>query len=128
MESHKDILQRQPVWIALSEFYLDTELDEHDLKRIAQVFKASGLDLQSIKDIDKQEVFPVLQYNLLWVAGIWDGFDPAFLTEACTKMYFKRNTWWHKSWISIWNRLFYWMRKGYWKEVELYYNQSVTSL
>lgn len=53
MESHKDILQRQPVWIALSEFYLDTELDEHNLKR---------------------------------------------------------------------------MRKGYWKEVELYYNQSVTSL
>lgn len=124
MEFSKDILQRQPIWIALSEFYLDTELDEHDLKRIAQVFKASGLNLQAVKDIDRYEVFPVLQSNLFRVAGNWSGFDPVLLTEACTKRYLKRNSWWHKSRTSVWNRLFYRMRKGYWDEIELYYNQS----
>jgi len=126
MEFNKDIAQRQPVWIALSEFYLDTELDEHDLKRIAQVFKASGLDLQAVKDIDKQEVFPVLQTNLFRTAGTWASFDLVFLTEACRKMYLKRNTWWHKGRTLIWNRLFYPMRRDYWEKVELYYNQSVS--
>ncbi|NUO00493.1 MAG: hypothetical protein HUU01_07755, partial [Saprospiraceae bacterium] len=93
MESSSVILQRQPVWIALSEFYLDTGLDEHDLKRIAQVFKASGLDFGTVKDIDKLEVFPVLQSNLFHTAGTWGGFDPDLLTEACLKMYQKRNMW-----------------------------------
>ena len=31
--SPKEVEKRKPVWITMSEFYLDTELDENDLKR-----------------------------------------------------------------------------------------------
>jgi hypothetical protein len=37
-----EIERRKPVWAALSELWLDAELDEDDLQRIAGVMKRSG--------------------------------------------------------------------------------------
>jgi hypothetical protein len=37
-----EIERRKPVWAALSELWLDTELAEDDLRRIAGVMEASG--------------------------------------------------------------------------------------
>ncbi|ELR69601.1 hypothetical protein C900_04826 [Fulvivirga imtechensis AK7] len=109
---------RSQIWLAISEFYLDTELQDRDYEWIFSVFKASDLSLKELKRIDLYEVFPTLQANLLTVAGEWAGFDEKWLGEVCTSNWKKRNSiifrwrvWW-------WSRLHYWMRKGHWKRME----------
>ena len=70
-----NLMERKPIWVALSAFYLDTELHRTDFKHIATVIYKSPYNLDEVKTINKYEVFPVLQLNLLSVAGIWTGFN-----------------------------------------------------
>ena len=114
---------RKLIWITLSEFYLDTELTQEDLDRIAKIFARSGLGLQEIKDIDRFEVFPLLQKNLLSAAGLWAGFDEKWLIEGCERGYRKRENTFYKINCIFWHKLFYWMRKDYWKAIELIQKQ-----
>ena len=116
---NSDIDKRKPVWAALSEFYLDTELMDEDHKRIAQVFRNSGFDLQAIKDMDTYEVFPLLQPNLLSVAGEWGMFDQEWLFSECQKNFKKRNSWFYQIKTKFYNNRFYWMRKDHWDKIEL---------
>ena len=59
-----EIVRKRPVWLALSEFWLDTELQSEDLKRIAVVLKVSGYDPNDIERIYKFEVAPVVLRNI----------------------------------------------------------------
>ncbi len=111
------IAERIPVWLALSEFYLDTELQEADFEHIATVIKRSPYTLAEAKQIDKYELFPVLQANLLSVAGVWDGFDEDWLIEAATKQA-KRPTWAKQIAVTPFHRLFRWMTADYWQQLE----------
>ncbi|MGI4736757.1 MAG: DUF7079 family protein [Janthinobacterium lividum] len=81
----RELARRKPVWLALSEFYLDTELQPADLQRIRAVFDQSGYSEQEIRQIDYDEVGPTLYANLLSVAGEWLGFDEATLLAAFAK-------------------------------------------
>lgn len=81
--------RRKKIWIELSEFYLDTELASEDFDRISNTFLKSELE-SDIKKIDLIEVFPLLQPNLLSVAGVWAGFDEEWLLSECTKRYNRR--------------------------------------
>ncbi|MEI7732535.1 MAG: hypothetical protein WCO56_23390 [Verrucomicrobiota bacterium] len=75
--------RRKPVWKAFSEFWLDTELQDEDLQRIANIAAASGYTVAELRDIYLYEVAPVVSPNLLTVAGEWAGFDEEWLcTEA----------------------------------------------
>lgn len=117
---------RKEVWIAISEFYLDTELQETDYQWIYNVFKTSGLSLKTLKSIDMYEVFPTLQANLNSVAGEWAGFDEKWLVEVCTRNYRKRNNLIFRI-VTRWrNRLSYWMRKDHWVKMEELYAKSGT--
>lgn len=80
-----ELARRKPVWLALSEFYLDTELQPADFRRIRTVFDQSRYSAQEIRQIDYEEVGPVLVGNLLSVAGEWAGFDEAALLAAVSK-------------------------------------------
>lgn len=71
--------RRKPVWLALSELYLDTELDDDDLKRIALILFQSSYSTEELKDILYYEVAPIVRGNLWTVAGIWSGFDEDWL-------------------------------------------------
>ncbi|GEO23520.1 DUF7079 family protein [Cyclobacterium qasimii] len=113
-----DIANRKPIWEALSKFYLDTELQEEDFKEICKTFHKSPYDLEEIMDIDRYEVFPVLQMNLLSVAGEWEGFDKDWLFSKCQKNYKKRTSRLFKFWYRANNRLWYWMKKDYWERVK----------
>jgi hypothetical protein len=84
MGNDKIIEERKPVWIALSNLYLDTELQENDYKYMAEVFYKSPYSLDEIGLINKYEVRPVLMPNLLSVAGEWAGFDKDWLTQSIT--------------------------------------------
>lgn len=72
---------RLPVWEALSDFFLDTELGEKDHQRISEVLASSPYSIQDIEDILRFEVYPVLIWNLRSVAGEWAGFDRGWLQE-----------------------------------------------
>ena len=80
-----ELARRKPVWLALSEFYLDTELQPADFRRIRTVFDQSGYSEREIRQIDYEEVGPVLVGNLLSMVGEWAGFDEAALLAAVSK-------------------------------------------
>ena len=109
--------QRIPIWIALSEFYLDTELDESDFDRIANKIKASPYSFDEVKKINKYEVFPVLGYNLLDVAGEWAGFDETWLIDSILKSIEKKNLF-KKIVVEITFLFFKSMCKDYWINLE----------
>lgn len=121
-----NIITRKPVWIALSYFYLDVELQEEDFEKIASVFVESPYTLAQIKQINKYEVFPLLQMNLHSVAGDWLPYDEDLLAEAIAK---------RLSIITKINDLlvdfFYLILKfycnNYWKQVERIYQQLKNS-
>jgi hypothetical protein len=118
MADKLDIERRKPVWVALSEFYLDTELSSEDFDRIVTVFRQSGYTLKELKEIDLYEVFTLLQANLLSATGVWASFKEEWLVSECGKLYEKRSHIGHRMICRFLNCIFYWMRRGYWKEIE----------
>lgn len=78
--AHQDIGNRLPVWEALSSLFLDTEVSDLRNWR-AGVLAASPYSLESIEKILIDEVYPACKSNLYSVAGVWDGFDPSWLTN-----------------------------------------------
>lgn len=79
MLSETEIEKRFPVWDALSDLFLDTELDESSHKHIARVILESGFTPEEIHQILWHEVFPSVGDNLRSVAGEWAGFNPEWL-------------------------------------------------
>ena len=117
-----DIEQRKPIWKALSEFYLDTKLEDSDLKQIAITFLASPYSLNEVKAIDKYEVFPVLQANLNSIAGVWDGFDEAWLVNKITSR-LNKQTWLDNLGLEVKYLMNSWMTNGYWRKVKKIYSE-----
>ncbi|MFS4416182.1 hypothetical protein [Maribacter sp. 2307ULW6-5] len=115
-----NIEERKPVWAALSDFYLDTELQEDDFAHIARTILASPYSWEEVKHIDKYEVFPVLQPNLLSVAGEWAGFDEDGLAHRIAASLSKRNAL-RKIRIACAYLAFRWMCKAYWEKLESAY-------
>ena len=75
------IAERLPVWEALSEFFLDTELQPSDHERIAKTLATSPYTEEEIEDILLGEVCPVCRVNALSAAGEWVSFDRDWLKE-----------------------------------------------
>ena len=70
-----EIERRLPVWVALSDLFLDTEFDEIACRYVAQRLRSSGFGLQALEDILCNEVAPAFGPNLV-VAGEWSGWSP----------------------------------------------------
>ena len=77
--NEEEIKRREPIWLALSELWLDTELTDKDLDQIASVMAQSKYNLGELRAIYLYEVAPVVYRNLLNVAGEWAGFNEAWL-------------------------------------------------
>ena len=65
-----DLPHRRPVWEALSQLFLDTELDEADLEHIAAILAASPYTDGELSAIYHHEVTPVCRFNLGLIAGV----------------------------------------------------------
>lgn len=119
MISQEEISKRKFIWLALSELYLDTELDDDDFKRIAEILKESGYSLRELKQINYKEVAPVVYPNTLSVAGEWTGFNEEWLIEEIVK---KINQ--EKKQSSIFNKIYKKyidsITSDYWEEIEKY--------
>lgn len=83
--SDVQLKERQPVWDALSEFWLDTDLGELEFNSIARELNASPYSQEQLWRICIYEVAPVVSSNILSIAGEWSGFDPEWLREAIIK-------------------------------------------
>ena len=79
--NQEDIEKRLPVWRALSDLFLDTELDQSDLQYIANRIRESGYTRQEVQEILWDEVFPALGDNLRITTGEWACFSDAWLQE-----------------------------------------------
>jgi hypothetical protein len=73
--SSQDDDARRAARAALSELFLDTELDARDFERIAAALKATALPLAQLEAIYFDELAPVLHDNLRVPAGVYSGFD-----------------------------------------------------
>ena len=110
--------ERKEIWKCLSEFYLDTVLQEPDYLWIANVLKKSNLTIEELKEIDLYEVFPTLQRNLNSVAGEWAGFNELWLMKECTKNLKKKDNRIFRLITRFRNKRSYWMRKKHWDKME----------
>lgn len=91
MTESRSIKNKQQLWIALSELYLDTQLQPNFFLELAKRIYESPFSYKVVREIDKKEVFPVLYQNILSVAGVWDGLDEDWLITSILKKNAKRN-------------------------------------
>ena len=81
MLTDEEIQQRQLVWEALSDLFLDTQNDGNSYQAIARAILSSPFTPEEIGAIYWQEVFPAFGGNLQSVAGEWTGFNSEWLRE-----------------------------------------------
>jgi hypothetical protein len=77
----EELERRRPVWSALSDLFLDTEVRPAHAWR-ARVCARSGFDVPALRAIFDDELHPLLYSNPLSLAGEWAGFDDAWLEGA----------------------------------------------
>mgnify|MGYP000238736736 CR=1 FL=1 len=70
---------RLRLWRALSDLFLDTELEESMYRHIARVIAEDQYTTEEAENILWAEVFPVLEGNLRNVAGVWAGWPDEWL-------------------------------------------------
>ena len=86
---------RMDAWLALSELFLDTALDDDDITAIVRQLKATGLAPADIEHIYEEEVAPVCWHNLLALpGGAWTGFRKEALVRAIVTQ-LRRPPWLH---------------------------------
>ena len=71
--------ERDRLWVAMSDLWLDDELDEERLSQIAEVVRDSGLGPGELEEVFALELAPFLGANQRTVAGAWSGFDPQWV-------------------------------------------------
>lgn len=59
----------------MSDAFLDTELDAHNYRHMADVVQAQGFTIAEAEAIFRTEVAPAFAANLLSVAGQWEGWS-----------------------------------------------------
>lgn len=69
------------IWRALSDLFLDTEIEDYVFQYIARTVSECGLSLREAEDILWYEVYPVLEGNLRCVAGEWQGWSDDWLLQ-----------------------------------------------
>ncbi len=78
--SPNELDARIPVWVALSDLYLDTDVTlSYDY--IVRTLAASPYSLDELHNMLMYDVHPVLYPNLLSIAGEWGAFDETWLVE-----------------------------------------------
>jgi len=112
-----DLQSRTPVWEALSEFWLDTELVDYQFDYIARVISASPYSIAEIRAIHDYEVAPAVSANLASVAGEWAGFNSEWLIERCMKYALRSHSPLHRARIWFQRRLFWSFTADCWRQV-----------
>lgn len=75
------IMTHKPLWLALSNLFLDTEITDNTRKHIARIVLQSPLTREQVHQVLWLEVFPALCENLRIVTGEWAGFNETWLVN-----------------------------------------------
>jgi len=98
-----DLARRRPVWVAISDLCLDTEITDETIHHIARTIREQGYSAAEAEEIAFHEVFPALHPNMLSPAGEWAGFNEEWLVNQILQ---KNKT--RKSRLRLWwERWFY---------------------
>ncbi|MBX2809892.1 MAG: hypothetical protein KTR20_14800 [Cellvibrionaceae bacterium] len=73
--------ERLNIWRALSDLFLDAEVEDLTFVSIARTISESSFSLSEVEGILWYEVYPVLEANLRSVAGVWDGWPDTWLLQ-----------------------------------------------
>ena len=107
------IERRLPVWEALSDLWRDTELQDYEVKHIANVLADSGYAEEELREVLAYEVAPVVWTNLFpfypTIPPVWAGFDRQWLSEEILKS-LKRQHRSHTYRFFVRSRFGQWMR------------------
>ncbi len=76
--AHKDLHDRRPVWVALSDLFLDTDTSLARTGRVGTLV-ASPYSLDELQQIFVDEVYSVCRSNFLGISGDWPDFDAEWL-------------------------------------------------
>jgi len=79
--TEKEVEARKPLWLAMSELWLDSEPDKGDFRRITGILSESDFSLNELNYIYHNEVVPAVYLNQLCPAGEWVSFDEDWLAE-----------------------------------------------
>ena len=93
--AREDLERRRPVWLALSDLFLDTDVNlfrEGNARRLA----ATSYSLEELDMILREEVYPACSFNLLSVAGEWAGFDADWLERRILSGGPLPRPWWRR--------------------------------
>lgn len=113
-----DVSRRRPVWEAMSAFFLDTDLDDAQLREIADVCRASRFTATELDDILTSEIAPLLYPNLRSFAGVWDGFDVAWIEEQILDgRHLRIRKWYNRGSRVLCNWIVRGVRRQYWHRV-----------
>lgn len=75
----EDLVARRPVWWALSDLFLDIELDDVVYNYVARMCLESPYSPEECAEILWREVYPICSRNLFSMAGVWDAFEREWL-------------------------------------------------
>ncbi|NBW07666.1 MAG: hypothetical protein EBR82_06535 [Caulobacteraceae bacterium] len=76
MLSQDELERRGPLWAALADLFLDTEMDASHYRAIRDAARSGGFDTAQVRTILLDEVLPMFAFNAIDIAGEWAGFDP----------------------------------------------------
>jgi hypothetical protein len=116
LPNETEIEHRKPVWTALSDLWLDTELDESDLSYIVREMHDSGYSIEELREIYLYEVAPAVYWNLLIVAGEW-GFEDAWLHDRILRL-LRRRTRLGRWWIRALRRRMTYATEEHWVDLQ----------
>lgn len=80
-----EIARRLPVWVAMSDLFLDTYPFDWTIRHITRVIDEAGFTAPEARAIFRDEVGPAFAGNLLVVAGEWAMFGEDIVREEVLK-------------------------------------------
>jgi hypothetical protein len=118
MLTDAQLYRRKPLWTAIADLWLDTEIAPYHIQRIADTAIASDYSLVELNEIYLYEVAPVVYLNLLVPAGAWQGFDEEWLHAKARKRAENRSLWlrfW--IWTGVVRKLMTYATDEHWNEI-----------
>ena len=91
--AESDLECRRPVWLALSDLFLDTDVNLFRAGN-ARTLAASPYSVDELDWILREEVYPACSFNLREVAGEWAGFDADWLERRILRGGPPPRPWW----------------------------------
>lgn len=117
MLSPQEVACRLPVWVTLSELFVDNEITAAHLALMAQTLGASGYSRAELHDILRDEVAPVFGVNLRSVAGNWTGWRDDDVRELVLEHLANQRHWVPKRFLRWWREHSLGLVKPEWQQV-----------